>query len=110
MIRSMRKIQAVIHNAGRFLQIIQEFSSFDTYLWSWTEGKTLIYKSHQYEGAAKNELSDAVSTDLKKRGFKYLGSITVYSHLQACGMINDHNRECFLYREICDNYPVEYKD
>lgn len=110
MIRSLRKIQAVINNACRFRQIIEEFGSFDTYLWSWTGGKTLIYRSHQTEGAAKNELSDAVSADLKKRGFKYLGSITVYSHLQACGMINDHDENCFLYDEICRRYPVEYRE
>ena len=109
MIRSLRKIQAVINNACRFLQIIEEFGSFDTYLWSWTGGKTLVYRSHQTEGVAKNELSDAVSADLKKRGFKYLGSITVYSHLQACGMINDHDENCFLYDEICRRYPVEYR-
>lgn len=110
MIRSLRKIQAVINNACRFRQIIEEFGSFDTYLWSWTGGKTLVYRSHQTEGAAKNELSDAVSADLKKRGFKYLGSITVYSHLQACGMINDHDENCFLYDEICRRYPVEYRE
>ena len=110
MIRSLRKIQAVINNACRFLQIIEEFGSFDTYLWSWTGGKTLVYRSHQTEGVAKNELSDAVSADLKKRGFKYLGSITVYSHLQACGMINDHDENCFLYDEICRRYPVEYRE
>ena len=110
MIRSLRKIQAVINNACRFRQIIEEFGSFDTYLWSWTGGKTLIYRSHQTEGAAKNELSDAVSADLKKRGFKYLGSITVYSHLQRQRMINDHDENCFLYDEICRRYPVEYRE
>lgn len=110
MIRSIRKIQAVINNAVRFLQIIEEFGSFDTYLWSWTGHKTLIYRSHQTTWAAKNELSDAVSADLKKRGFKYLGSITVYSHLQACGMINDHSETCFLYQKICKDFPVEYRE
>lgn len=110
MIRSIRKIQAVINNADRFLQIIEEFGSFDTYLWSWTGHKTLIYRSHQTTGEAKNELSDAVSADLKKRGFKYLGSITVYSHLQACGMINDHSEKCFLYWKICKDFPVEYRE
>ena len=110
MIRSPRKINAVITNAERYLDIIKEYGSFDKYLWSYTGGKTIIYKSHQKQGAARNELSDAVSADLKKRGFKYLGSIAVYSHLQACGMINDHAEECFLYRKICENYPVEYRD
>lgn len=109
MIRSERKIRAVINNARRFLQIIEEFGSFDTYLWSWTEGKTIVYRSHQAQWVAKNELSDAISADLKKRGFKYLGSVTVYSHLQACGMINDHEEKCFLYEEICGRYSVEYR-
>lgn len=59
---------------------------------------------------AQNELSDMVSKDLKKRGFKYLGSITVYSHLQACGIINDHVKECYRYKETVGNYPVMYVD
>lgn len=108
MIRSRRKIQAVISNARVFLSIMEEFGSFDRYLWNYTDGKTLVYKSHQTQWVASNELSDRISKDLRRRGFKYLGSITVYSHLQACGMINDHEERCFRYREICDSYPVEY--
>lgn len=108
MIRSRRKIQAVISNARVFLSIMEEFGSFDRYLWNYTDGKTLVYKSHQTQWVASNELSDRISKDLRRRGFKYLGSITVYSHLQACGMINDHEERCFRYREICDSCPVEY--
>lgn len=108
MIRSRRKIQAVISNARVFLSIMEEFGSFDRYLWNYTDGKTLVYKSHQTQWVASNELSDRISKDLRRRGFKYLGSITVYSHLQACGMINDHEEHCFRYREICDSNPVEY--
>lgn len=110
MIRSERKIRAIISNARIFLDIIGEFGSFDHYLWAYTGGKTLVYKSHQAQWVASNELSDRISKDLRKRGFKYLGSITVYSHLQACGMINDHEESCFLYKEICDNYHVEYRE
>lgn len=108
MIRSRRKIQAVISNARVFLSIMEEFGSFDRYLWNYTDGKVLVYKSHQTQWVASNELSDRISKDLRRRGFKYLGSITVYSHLQACGMINDHEERCFRYREICDSCPVEY--
>ena len=110
MIRSPRKIQAVITNARAYLEIIREYGSFDKFLWSYTDGKTLVYKSHQQCQAASNDISDAVSKELKKRGFKYLGSITVYSHLQACGMINDHEESCFLYRQLCDGNSVEYRD
>ena len=101
MIRSRRKIEAVIHNARCFQNIREEFGSFDTYIWSFTNGKTYLYTGHQ-KGAipAKNGLSDRVSRDLKKRGMKYMGSVTVYSHLQACGIINDHQESCFRYSEI----------
>lgn len=101
MIKSERKIRAVIHNAKMFLKIIEEYGSFDKYLWGFTDNRTIIYDSHR-DGQlpAKNELSDEISKDLKKRGFKYLGSITVYSHLQACGIINDHEEKCFRYKEL----------
>lgn len=103
MIRSRRKIEAVIHNAQCFLKIREEFGTFSDYLWSFSKGKTILYMGHQ-KGCipAKNGLSDVVSRDLKKRGFKYLGSVTVYSHLQACGIINDHMEGCFRYREVME--------
>lgn len=109
MIKSRRKIEAIIHNAKCFLSVIEEFGSFDKYIWSYTDYQTLIYKSHQEEGVvARNELSDRISQDLKKRGFKYLGSITVYSHLQACGIINDHERECWMYTKIIEKGNIKY--
>ena len=110
MIRSIRKIQAIINNANVFQRIIEEFGSFDAWLWGYTQGKTRVYKHHQSTPAARNELSDAIGRELKKRGFKYLGSITVYAHLQACGIINDHECRCFRYADICANYPVEFFD
>lgn len=68
-----------------------------------SKGKTILYMGHQKgKLPAKNGLSDAVRRDLKKRGFKYLGSVTVYSHLQACGIINDHGEGCFRYRELME--------
>ncbi|MBD5104659.1 MAG: DNA-3-methyladenine glycosylase I [Ruminococcaceae bacterium] len=109
MIKSIRKIRAVISNARAFIKIREEYGSFDSFLWRYSNNKTLIYKSHQSQWVASNELSDEIAKELKKRGFKFLGSITVYSHLQACGIINDHEESCFMYREIAENYPVEYR-
>jgi len=103
MIKSERKVRAVIHNAQCFLKIQKEFGTFSDYLWGFTEGKVILYMGHQKGSLpAKNGLSDEISRDLKKRGFKYLGSVTVYSHLQACGMINDHTEECFRYKEVME--------
>ena len=103
MIRSRRKIEAVIHNARCFQEIRREFGSFSDYIWSFTEGRTYLYTGHQKgQIPAKNGLSDRISKDLKKRGLKYMGSVTVYSHLQACGMINDHLESCFRYGELLE--------
>lgn len=105
MIRSISKIKAIVNNAKRFIEIISEFESFDNYIWSFSDYKTIVYKHHQNGNwETKNELSDRISYDLKKRGFKYLGSITVYSHLQSCGIINDHENDCYKYRELLE-YP-----
>lgn len=110
MIRSRRKIGAVIHNAGCFRKIREEFGSFSNYLWAYSEGKTILYHRHELgEVPASNGLSDIISKDLKKRGFKYLGSITVYSHLQASGIINDHSADCPCYQRIIDQYPTVRK-
>jgi len=107
MIRSRRKIEAIINNAVCFLAIRKEFGTFSRYLWSYTDNKTVLY-SHHAQGwiPVSNGLSDRISQDLKKRGFKYLGSITIYSHLQACGMINDHGEDCCRYAEINGRYPT----
>lgn len=103
MIKSERKVRAVIHNAQCFLKIQKEFGTFSDYFWRFTKGKVILYMGHQKGSLpAKNGLSDEISRDLKKRGFKYLGSVTVYSHLQACGMINDHTEECFRYKEVME--------
>ena len=97
------------NNAKCFLDIIKEYGSFDDYLWSHTDYKTYIYVKHQNGyGEAKNDLSDMISRDLKKRGFKYLGSITIYSHLQACGIINDHEQDCWMYKKIVSKRNVIY--
>ena len=98
MIRSRRKVEAVIHNAKRFLEIRKEHGSFCNWLWAFSGGKTILYDRHG-DGLipASNGLSARVSAELRRRGFKYLGPVTVYSHLQACGVINDHGRDCPRY-------------
>ena len=107
-IRSRRKIEAVIGNARCVRQIRKEFGSFSKYLWSWTNGKMLLYRGHELGNIpASNVLSDRISKDLKKRGLKYIGSVTVYAHLQACGIINDHIKECARYQQLIDQYDAE---
>lgn len=107
MIRSERKIRAVINNALCFQNIRKKYGSFSEYLWAYSGGKTIIYPSHgSGEVPASNDLSEKISKDLKNEGFKYLGAITVYSHLQACGIINDHDIDCPCYKKIVDNFPT----
>lgn len=110
MIRSEGKIRAIINNAKCFQNIRAECGSFSEYLWAYSDGKTIVYKGHN-DGwvPVSNGLSEKISRDLKKRGFKYLGAITVYSHLQACGIINDHDIECPCYVRIMENYPTVMK-
>ena len=101
MIRSRRKIEAIISNAKCFMQIQQEFGSFDKYLWDYSDGKTYIYQRHfDGEWLTKNDLSDKIAADLKKRGFKFLGSTLIYSYLQSVGIINDHAPECRMFEKI----------
>jgi DNA-3-methyladenine glycosylase I len=107
MIRSPRKVRAVINNAQCYRKVREEFGSFCAYIWAYSDGKTILYDGHD-EGPlpVSNGLSDRISKDLKKRGFKYVGAITIYSHLQACGIINDHDKDCPCYHKIVAKYPV----
>ena len=107
MIRSPRKVQAVIDNARCWQKVREAYGSFCRYLWSYSEEKTILYDGHD-TGAipVSNGLSERISRDLKKRGFRYVGPVTIYSHLQACGIINDHDRDCPCYRRIMEGYPV----
>jgi len=100
-VRNRLKIEASISNAQKFLEIQKEYGSFSNYIWSFTNGKPVTGKWKKIEEIpARTELSDSVSSDLKKRGFKFLGSVIMYSHLQATGIINDHLTDCFKYKEL----------
>ncbi|MCW8996902.1 MAG: DNA-3-methyladenine glycosylase I, partial [Psychromonas sp.] len=100
-IRNKLKIEAAITNAKAFLQVRKEFGTFDKYIWSFVNGKPIDNKFKSLkELPAKTKLSDKISEDLKKRGFKFVGSTIVYAHMQATGMVNDHVVSCFRYKEI----------
>ena len=94
-IRSKGKIEAAINNAKIFMEIQKEFGSFSNYIWGFTNNK--IIKRQNKELPASTPLSDKISKDLKKRGMKYVGSIIIYSYLQAIGIVDDHDKECFKY-------------
>ena len=110
MIKSPRKIAAVIHNAQCFQKIRAEYGSFSAYLWAYCGGKTILYDKHG-DGyiPVSNGLSEKISKDLRRRGFKFLGPVVIYSHLQACGMINDHGSDCPRYQYIVAHYPCMRK-
>ena len=100
-IKNGKKIKASVNNAQRFIEIQEEFGSFSNYLWKFVDYQPLINSwNNESEIPAQSDLSVAVSKDLKKRGFTFLGPIIVYSHLQATGVVNDHIQACFRYRQI----------
>lgn len=100
-IRNRRKIEASINNAKMFLKVQQEFGSFDSYIWSFVNGNPIVNSWYNIKDVpATTELSDIISKDLKKRGFRFLGSTIIYSYLQAIGIINDHLIDCFRYKEM----------
>lgn len=100
-IRNGAKINAAISNAQAFMKVQDEFGSFSNYIWGFTNNKPLVNKRKKIgELPASTELSDTISKDLKKRGFKFVGSTVVYAHLQATGQINDHLVDCFRYNEV----------
>ena len=102
-IRNRLKVNAAISNARSFLDVQKEFGSFDQYMWSFVGGKT-IHNSWKRmdEIPAHTPESDALSKDLLRRGFKFVGSTIVYAHMQAIGMVNDHTMGCFRYRELVE--------
>ena len=98
-IRNRLKINSAVTNAVAFLEVQKEFGSFDEYVWRFVNGKPLKRPSGQ-PIAARTEISDALSKDLLKRGFKFVGSTICYSFMQAVGMVNDHDATCFRYRQV----------
>lgn len=100
-VRNRLKINASINNARCFMNIQKEFGSFDNYIWGFTGNHPLVNHWQDISQVpASSDLSDKVSLDLKKRGFKFLGTIIIYSHLQATGVINDHITTCFRHDEV----------
>ena len=100
-IRNRAKIEATINNARRFLEVRKEFNSFSDYMWQFVNNKPIKNKFKTLKNLpAKTEISDAMSIDLKKRGFKFVGSTICYAHMQATGMVNDHLTGCFRYKEV----------
>ena len=107
MIHNQKKIEAIITNARAFLKIREKYGTFSDYLWSFTDKKTILYNKHG-DGwiPDSNGLSDIISKDLKREGFKFTGTVVIYSHMQACGMINDHDKNCPCYKKLIENYPT----
>jgi DNA-3-methyladenine glycosylase I len=100
-VRNRAKIDATIVNARGVLALQQEFGSFERYLWKFVDGKPLQPRRRKMgEVPARSEISDALSADLKRRGFKFVGSTILYAFMQAVGMVNDHTRDCFRYRDL----------
>lgn len=100
-IRNKLKIKATVSNAQAFMKVQEEFGSFSKYIWEFTGGKPLVNSLEYYKNAPANTpLSDTISKDLKKRGFKFVGTTVVYAHMQATGMVNDHEVGCFRYNEV----------
>jgi DNA-3-methyladenine glycosylase I len=100
-IRNRQKIKAVVNNAKRFLEVQKEFGSFDAYLWRFVNGKPIAKAwKRQAQIPVTNKVSDKLSADLKKRGFQFVGSTTMYAHMQTFGLVNDHVVSCFRFSEL----------
>lgn len=97
-VRNKLKIRAAILNAKLFMEIQQEYGSFSKFIWAYVDGKPIVNRFHSKEEVpATTPLSDRISKDLKKRGFKFVGSTIIYAFMQATGMVNDHTMECYKY-------------
>jgi DNA-3-methyladenine glycosylase I len=98
-VRNRLKVKAAVNNAKRFLEVQKEFGSFDRYIWTFVKGVPIVNKRetlNQIPPTSKE--SDALSKDLIRRGFKFVGSTVIYAHMQACGLVNDHLVDCFRYK------------
>jgi DNA-3-methyladenine glycosylase I len=104
-IRNRAKILAAIHNAKRFLAVQEEFGAFDSYIWRFVDGRPIVNKFRSLKDyPARSRESDAMSKDLLRRGFKFVGSTICYAHMQATGMVNDHALGCFRRRKILQRF------
>jgi len=104
-IRNRLKIVAAVNNAGKFLAVQREFGSFDAYIWRFVDGRPKVNKFRALKDYVSSSAeSDALSNDLKARGFKFVGSTIVYAHMQATGMVNDHVENCFRREVIMKKY------
>lgn len=100
-VRNRLKVAAAVTNARAFLDVQEEFGSFDAYSWRFVDGKPIQNRWKAIKQLpAKTPESDAFSKDLKKRGFTFVGSTIIYAHMQACGMVNDHTVDCFRHKEL----------
>jgi DNA-3-methyladenine glycosylase I len=100
-VRNRLKVEGAVNNAQRFLEVQDEFGSFDKFIWQFVGGKTKQNKWHSLADIpASTPESDAMSKELKRRGFKFVGSTICYAHMQATGMVNDHTTSCFRHKEL----------
>ena len=100
-VRNKLKIQSAITNAQAYMKVQKEFGSFSNYIWGFVDHRPIKNKVNDFRNApATSQISDQLSKDLKKRGFKFVGSTVVYAHMQATGMVNDHQTDCFRYDEV----------
>jgi DNA-3-methyladenine glycosylase I len=100
-VRNRLKVAATVNNAKKFIEVQKEFGSFDAYIWSFVNGKPIVNKWKSLkEIPPTTRESDALSKDLIKRGFKFVGSTVIYAHMQACGLVNDHLIDCWRYKKV----------
>jgi DNA-3-methyladenine glycosylase I len=105
-IRNRLKVAAAVRNARAFLAVQEEFGSFDHYVWRFVEGRPIIHTHRSMKDVpARTKESDALSKDLKQRGFTFVGSTICYAHMQATGMVNDHLIHCFRHKELGGSSP-----
>ena len=103
LIRNRRKISAAVENARHFLAVQDEFGSFSAYIWRFVDGEPIVNEFRTLADLpATSRESDALSKDLKSRGFKFIGSIVIYAHMQATGLVNDHMLDCFRRSQLLD--------
>jgi DNA-3-methyladenine glycosylase I len=106
-VRNEKKIRSAVNNARRFLEVVADFGSFDRYVWSFVGGVPKVNRwRSQDDVPATSVESEALSRDLKSRGFSFVGSTIVYAHMQACGLVNDHTVDCFRHAQLAVRSPT----